>query len=66
MQMHSERLNQVLTGWWRKKAVIECPDAAEMWLYWQYTKGIEQGSGLPETVRLPEAGDRKSKLRETA
>ncbi|MGO9545655.1 MAG: hypothetical protein ACLPPF_12790 [Rhodomicrobium sp.] len=48
MQTHSERLNQVLTGWWRRKAVTECQDIPEMWNYWQYTKDIEQNAGSQE------------------
>ncbi|MGO8952199.1 MAG: hypothetical protein ACLPWS_02465 [Rhodomicrobium sp.] len=56
----------VLTGWWRKKAVNGCPGAAEMWLYWQYTKAIERDAGSREAVRLPEAEKQKNKAQKAA
>ncbi len=65
MHMHSERLSQVFTGWWRKKAVNDCPDVPEMWLYWQYTKGIEQ-HGSREASCLAEAENQKNEVREAS
>jgi hypothetical protein len=66
MQRHSEGLNQVLKGWWRKKAVNGCPDENAMWHYWHYTKAIEGDAGSREAMRLPEAGKQKNKAREAA
>ncbi|MGO9173435.1 MAG: hypothetical protein ACLP7P_15940 [Rhodomicrobium sp.] len=66
MHRHSEGLNQVLKGWWRKKAVNSCPDEKAMWHYWHYTKTIERDAGSSEVMQLSDAEKLKNETRDAA